>query len=168
MALQAGLGIPSCFDFILPEGARLCEMHFTEGKRYARGMMKVVHRYFQAFSDIRTTTSFRIPVYFVVSSPGPSILRCLVSVRCGYRVARWRVVSITTYRQFASLFLVWVRGFRCQTVSKQLLGSICFRWSLLFALVSRFVRGGHVVQCWKGHRNLHASFLGSFGFLRLH
>lgn len=40
MALQAGLGIPSCFDFILPEGARLCEMHFTEGKRYARGMMK--------------------------------------------------------------------------------------------------------------------------------
>ncbi|KAK6027717.1 hypothetical protein OSTOST_06251 [Ostertagia ostertagi] len=40
IAVQMGLGLPSSFDFPLKEGAHICEMHFTEGKRYSRGVMK--------------------------------------------------------------------------------------------------------------------------------
>ncbi|KHJ95745.1 hypothetical protein OESDEN_04305, partial [Oesophagostomum dentatum] len=38
--IQNGLGIPSTFDFNLPDGGHICEMHFAEGKRYTRGVMQ--------------------------------------------------------------------------------------------------------------------------------
>uniref|UniRef100_A0A7I5ED43 THAP-type domain-containing protein n=1 Tax=Haemonchus contortus TaxID=6289 RepID=A0A7I5ED43_HAECO len=40
IAIQMGLGLPIPFNFTLPEGAHICEMHFTDGKRYTRGTMK--------------------------------------------------------------------------------------------------------------------------------
>ncbi|WKY13869.1 hypothetical protein Q1695_004593 [Nippostrongylus brasiliensis] len=46
-AVHNGIGLPSTFEYNLPDGARICEMHFVGGKRYSRGVMKdptVFHR----------------------------------------------------------------------------------------------------------------------------
>ncbi|KAK6756829.1 hypothetical protein RB195_014949 [Necator americanus] len=39
-AIQNGIGLPSTFEFHLPEAGHVCEMHFSEGKRYTRGVMQ--------------------------------------------------------------------------------------------------------------------------------
>ncbi|EYC39426.1 hypothetical protein Y032_0656g1211 [Ancylostoma ceylanicum] len=38
--IQNGIGLPGVFEFHLPDDGHICEMHFSEGKRYTRGLMQ--------------------------------------------------------------------------------------------------------------------------------